>query len=274
MKKAISVLIMIFFSCCVLFSWRAYLNAAPDFMDMPTFDPSEYELSNELQTFQLKAHDRHWYLSSFAHYNETGEMELQIQYALDEAGQAYYMNGEKRIDVSHFPREGFSDLNNIYAEWGAVPEVDEYGRTIYVVGNNPNIEQLSFMAELRYRTDIPGMTGDDAICSYVNTMNLYYAPGQDSYIIDANGHQVSEYHGYTITNYDLYGNETMVMLEGPCYMKTDVDGYLQMIIYPTGNALCVIRVDDYGRPQWSATYNKDDSSLLGYNIWTYEAIKE
>ena len=273
MRKLVFAFIMGIISCCVLFLWHIHQDSLPDFEDMPSFDPSGYELKNELQTFKLKEHDRHWFLSSFVCYDEIGEIVSERQYALDEDGQAYYMNDENRMDVSRFPRKGFNNLGEIYAEWGAVPEVDEYGRTVYVVGDNPNTEELTFVMELYYRTDIEGMTGDDSLCSYVQTLNLIYESRQDSHIIDKNGEPVMEYHGYDITNFDMYGNETTVMLEGPCCMKTDAKGFLAMIIQKSSYAYKVIRVDECGRPQWSASYSADDGSLLGYNVWTYEAIE-
>lgn len=273
MKKLVSAFIMGILSCCILFLWHTHLDKLPDFEDMPTFDPSGYECTTALQTFKLKAHDRHWFLSSFTSYDEDGEIISERRYTIAEDGHAYYMNGEKRMEVSRFPRKGFSNLGEIYSEWGAVPEVDEYGRTVHVVGDHPDIEELSYVVELYYRTDIVGLTGDASICAFVSTMSLTYQPGQNSHIIDEDGEQVMEYHGYTITNFDLYGNETTVMLEGPCCMKTDAEGFLSIIIQKSNHAYKVIRVDECGRPQWSATYSVDDCRLLGYSVWTYETIE-
>ena len=77
--------------------------------------------------------------------------------------------------------------------------------------------------------------------------------------------------GYEISTYDCGGNETIVStMDYDCYLKTDADGYLQMIV-AQGPWPYVQRVDAYGRPLWQARYDKN-GELMGWSVWEYEDL--
>lgn len=278
MKKHVSRIILLIFSCAVLFFWHGYQNYVPDFEDMAAFDPSGYgsRCTYAMQAFVLKPHDRNWFLSSVAHYDETGKLEYETVYELDETGQAYYINGDRRIDVTQTPRAGFSGLADFFEGQNIMEEhSDEFCRMISRSWSN--LDPARTRTEtiwLYYATDSNGRSDDDAISTYVLTHHYKYSEAEEPVMYVGPEEQPCwEATSYCIANLDKYGNETSIFLgDANCYMKTDTDGYLQMIILDNIGSYIVYRVDASGRPLWSATYSKADNTLMGYTVWNYTAL--
>lgn len=274
MKKICLAVLMAAVGCGILLGWRWQQNYVPELADMESFDPARYEMTYAMQEFQLKPHDRQYFLSSITSYDETGEVEWGEVYRLDESGQAYYMNGEERMYVAQLPRVGFCNITGA-SDWNVIREqYDEKGRIVYREASHPQIPEHSEITQWYYRTDDQTITGDDAVSTLVFTGRVVIPPGQETFMYDENDEPLMESTSYTILNYDRYGNETMIGFEAKCCMKTDADGYLQMIIRKWGDNYHVMRVDPSGRPLWSAMCDTKNDCVISRTVWKYERLPE
>lgn len=274
MKKAIWAAVLAFVSCAIVLGWRWYQNLAPDLEDIFTFDPTRYETTYALQEFRLKPHDRQWTLKSVTSFDAAGEVESKRVYQLDEDGHSYYMNGDHRVYAAYVPRRGFQSVTGYLSGWDIFREAyDDAGRIILREASNPEITNSSELVSWYYRTDQSALTGDEAVCAMVIISRIVTPAGEDPWMFDGNDAPIMECTAYYITNYDAYGNETSVMVDGKCYLKTDADGYLQMIIREISDARIVTRVDEFGRPLWVVFYSCLENQVIKYTIWEYEELK-
>ena len=274
MKRQLHALLLFVLSCAVLFAWKLYRCNAPDFEDMVQFDPSVYACTYALQSFKLKSHDRNWTLSSVAHYKADGEVEWETVYHLDEDGQAYYMNNEDRIDVAHMPRKGFGDLADVDTELNVVEEeFDQFGRLVSRKEYNHDPRHTT-TTQLYYCTDSGDRSDDDAISTYVSSTNFKHKISEEPVMYVGREEEPAwESTSYNIINFDKYGNETGVWLgDEKCFLQTSIDGYLQTIIIDNVATYIVKRVDESGRPLWSAVYGKEDGILWEYTVWNYKEL--
>lgn len=273
MKKTVSAILVALLSCALILGWRGWQNRAPALEDIRTLDPTQYPLTYELQTFKLRPHDRQWTLKTFTGYDENGEVEREEIYQLDEDGQSYYIapNGD-RIDVVRMPRLGFQNITGFLSEWDINQEdFDDAGRIIYRDAASGDLREL---VQWYYRPDEPERSDDSAVCTLVRTMRVETPRDQEPWIFYGPEEEPRwESTCYEITTYDRSGNETIVStMERDCYIKTDADGYLQMIVMDgVFFAKAVIRVDAYGRPLWRANYDRD-GNLAGWFVWEYEDL--
>lgn len=150
---------------------------------------------------------------------------------------------------------------------------DDAGRIVLREASNPSNLGSSGLVCWYYRIDDTASAGDDAVCTFACTMRITIQSGEESWIYGENNEPLMECTSYEITNYDKYGNETTVWVDAKCCMKTDADGYLQMIIKKFLGVNVVTRVDDSGRPLWSAIYDGQNGNLLGCTVWQYEMLE-
>ena len=277
MKRAIWAAVLAVVSCAIVLGWRWYQNLAPDLEDIFTFDPTRYETTYALQEFRLKPHDRQWTLKSVTSFDASGEVESEQVYQLDEDGHSYYMNGDHRVYAAYIPRRGFQNVTGYLSGWDISRETyDNAGRIILREASNPNNTIISELVFWYYRTDQSALTGDEAVCAMVSISRIVTPAGEEPWMFDGNDAPIMEYTSYYITNYDAYGNETSVMEDGKCYLKTDADGYLQMIIREISDARIITRVDEFGRPLWVVFYNcieNMENQVIKYTIWEYEELE-
>ena len=262
MKKTVSAILVALLSCAMILGWRGWQNRAPALEDIRTLDLTQYPVTYKLQEFKLKPHDRQWTLKSFTVYDETGQVEREELYQLDEDGQSYYIapNGN-RIDAR---RRNFQKLTGALSDWDiSREEYDAAGRILSREAACPN---MSFDTEILRWYYSPDQPEPDGVCTFVRTMRIVVPPGEKTWLYDGR----MESTGYEIDTYDKFGNETMVWIADDCYLKTDADGYLQMIVGSLGYGawFYVQRVDDYGRPTWQARYGRD-GHLYGWSVWEY-----
>lgn len=269
MKKIISALILAIISLLLL---PLHQNQVPDFEDIASFDPSHYDFTYSLQEFKLKTHDRQWTLSSVTGYSAEGEMQWERIYHLDVGGQSYYMNNGERQDVSRYPRRGWKNITGYISDWNLAEEtLDDTGRVIYRMGEDPSFVGSHEIANWYYcpNTD----TAEDAnISIFTRTMHEVSPDGMEPVCYGANDEPIMEFNTYEITNYDCHGNETRIWIEGKCFLKTDANGYLQMIVQDNPGTYSVLRVDDSGKPLWTAVYHKETLSLMEYSVCCYQEI--
>lgn len=267
MKKILSVLVMVIISLLLLLP--LHLNTAPNLEDISSFDPSRYDCTYSLQTFRLKAHDRQWTLASVTEYNADGQIQWEQTYQLDAKGQSYYMDNGQRRDVSRYPRSGMENITGDISDWSLSEEkLDEFGRVVYRMGESPTLPGHHDLASWYYcpNTD----TVDDSnISVFARTMHEVSSDGIEPVCYGADDEPLMEFNTYEITNLDCYGNETRICWDGKCYLKTGTDGYLQMIISENPGTYDVLRIDESGKPLWSAIYHKENLSLISYTVWRY-----
>lgn len=273
-NRSCSIVVMILLSILVLISFRLYQDWAPGFEDIASFDPSHYDFTYSLQEFKLKTHDREWTLAAVVEYNADGEIQSERTYQLDADGQSYYMNNGERQDVSRYPRRGLKNITGYISEWDLAEEtLDDAGRVVYRMGEDPSFVGSHEIASWYYcpNTD----TADDAnISIFTRTMHEVSPDGIEPVCYGANDEPIMEFNTYEITNYDCYGNETRIWADGKCFLKTDANGYLQMIVQDNPGTYSVLRVDASGKPLWSATYHKESLSLISYAVWCYAPTGE
>lgn len=250
-------------------------NRIPDFEDIGSFDPFRYELTYTKQEFKLKPHDRHWMLRRHTTYDANGNIEYQKNFELDSNNAAYYLHGDTPCYISRLPSEGFSNVTEGYPNWNIKEQrLDEYGRVIHQWFVKPKSEYSSEIFDYYYRTDDVALRGDDALGTRVRTMWITVPEGEKTWMYEKDRVPIYESTCYEIDTMDLFGNITMVWVEGKSYLATDSDGYLQMVIRASGEDRLVIRMDEYGRPSWRTLYSGKDGSIVNYSVWEYEEIEE
>lgn len=272
MKRLLYALILLVLSCALLFG--VHENKAPDFENMAEFDPSGYGCTYALQTFKLKPHDRNWTLSSVVHYNSDGEMQWETIYCLDKDGRSFYMNNEDRIDIAYMPRMGFGDLANVDTKLNVMEEeFDQAGRLVSRTEYNHDPRHTT-TTQLYYCISSGERSDDDAISTYVSITNFKHKVSEEPVMyVGREEEPVWEDTSYYIVNFDKYGNETTIWLgDANCFLLTSIEGYLQAIIIDNMGAYVVKRVDESGRPLWSAVYGKADGLLWEYTVWNYKEL--
>ncbi len=270
-KKCISAVLLALICLGILLFLNHY-SSLSELRDIASFDPSQYVFTYELQTFQLKSQDRNWTLSSVSEYNSAGELQSEQVFSLDSEGNSYYMNGEERQYVSHYPRKGLSSLADYLSDFRLSEEsFDQYGRIVLREGRHPTIPEHCERAQWYYcpntETDEP-----DALSVFVRTIRSVSADGTEPVGYGANDEPMLEYNTYEITNFDRYGNETCIWADGKCAVQTDGDGYLEKIIEESEGTYRVIQVDDSGKPLCIAVYHKDSLDLISYVFYQYEIL--
>ena len=275
MKKAIWAAVLAFVSCAIVLGWRWYQNLAPDLEDIYTFDPTRYETTYALQEFRLKPHDKQWVLKTITYYDENGAVQREENYQFDKNGQSYYIapNGN-RIDAENLSWESLANLYSPDVSWGATyTEYDDAGRAIYREVHSYKASWETEMKWMYYCTDCPEMTGTDALSTVLTVMQTTLSPEEETWMRDLEGNPLRESVSYSIYNFDVYGNGTELWLEDPCYVMTDIQGYLKAIVQQNPLGYTVLRVDQSGRPLWMASYSRKDRQLTGYTVWEYEELK-
>lgn len=275
MKRLISAGILLLLTLCILVGIHSYLNYVPEFEALSTFDPSRYSVTRQLQTFKIKPNDRQWVLSSFRNYDGEGVLQREELYEIDENGVSYYIapNGNR---IDSYRVADSNDKTDLFENWNVTEEeYDTMGRITGRTAYDPHTDGTYDSREILdwYYCPESGVGDDNSLCAYVRTMHIKVHPGEETYIFTgSNNTPVYESTGYEIINYDKYGNGSQVWVEEPSYMITDLSGHLQMVymeIYTWGT---LIRVDEFGRPVWLASYDLTDNTLMGYSIWTYEEV--
>lgn len=276
MKQLISAGILLLFTLCILLGIHSYLNYVPEFEELSTFDPSRYPVSRQLQEFKIKPNDRQWFLSSFRYYDGEGVLEREELYEIDENGVSYYIapNGN-RIDSWQVPDT--NELTDYLETWNVSEEqFDRQNRITVRTAYSPLADGAHGPREILHWYYCPGSNAGEAnaICSYIRTMHLMIPPGEETFLFGDDNRPIYEKTSYEIMTFDKYGNNCQVWIEGPCYLVTDLGGYLQMVFLKTYDWGTYIRVDELGRPVWQATYYLPDKTLLGYSLWTYEDLSD
>lgn len=272
-RKILSAVGLGALSLCVLLLWRGWRDRAPELENLAGFDPWEYTVTRSVQNFRLKSNDRNWLVESCTCYDAEGDVQTQELYLLDETGQAYYIRQDgQRQDVGHMPRKGLSDPTRFLTGWNIRQEIcNSQGQLLFrdaVFPDNPHhSEQLFYY----YRTAEEVLPAAEAMCAFVRVSRFTYEPGQDTFLFDENEEPVYEETCYEIDCYDYFGNEAVIWVDRPCYIKTDAEGYLQMIVETAGHFRCVIRTDSWGRKRWTATYDQD-GSVINYSVYTYKEL--
>lgn len=272
-KALLVLLVTIIVGIVVVLGLRTYQDKVPELAEMETFDPFSYKTTFQLQEFKLQPCDRRWTLSSRIRYDVTGKPIQEEIYQLDMDGQSFYTfpNGN-RSNVERITTGG----NNVTTPFEGAKnaavlqeEYDNQNRPIYREITQGQASTHIFY--WNYRTDGEPLSGNDGVCTSVEISRLTYASEKESTLQDGHGHTLLESAAYTIRNFDQYGNETRLFFDSPCYMKTDADGYLQMIAAEIAGFIYYTRVDPSGRPLWEARYDKN-GVFQEYTVWQYKDL--
>lgn len=266
MKKLLSIFIMAAVGIGLIFSWRAYQNQVPTLADMETFDPTRYDdrLTYSLQEFKLKPCDQRWTLSKITYYDETGTIDREERYQLDETGRSYYIapNGNQIYTVNK--TSGIGAYTEYLSDWELVEDCyDDSGRPIYREGIAPFLSNEHDYVRWYYRTDAQNAVGNDRVSALARTSRLLDPPRYEP---------IPEFVSYYIYTIDDYGNITDLLVGDLCYLKKDADGYLQMIVAKLSIGYYVLRVDSFGRPLWIVNYYSDGTPWTK-TVWEYKTLE-
>lgn len=273
-KKYLSAILLVLISLVILLFLEHSCSRTPELKPSDSFHPAQYDFTYDLQSFQLKSHDRNWTLSSVSEYNAAGALQSERIYFLDAEGHSYYLNGDQQKYASYYPGNGLRSLTDYLSNFQLSEErFDPYGRIVYREGRHPSIPEHYERAEWYYcpdtETDAP-----DALAVFVRTIRSISADGTEPVGYGASDEPLLEYNTYEITNFDRYGNEVCICADGKCFLKTDANGYLEAMIEDNAETYQVIQVDDSGKPLYIAVYHKSSLKLVSYILYEYEQISQ
>lgn len=275
MKRLVSAGILLLVTVCVLMGIHSYLNYVPEFEELTDFDPSRYHVTRQLQELKIKPNDRQWVLHSYRYYDGEGELQREELYEIDENGVAYYIapNGNR---IDSWRVADTNELTDHLESWNVIQEgFDSQGRITGRTASSPHTDGTYDSREILSWYYCPESKAEDTntVCSYTRTMHLKVHPGEETFMYYGTDNiPIYEETGYEIMSYDKYGNDHQIWVEDPCRIITDAKGYVRMIYREVGSQGVLLRVDEFGRPVWLASYDLTDKTLTGYSIWTYEDL--
>lgn len=276
MKQGIRAVIMLGISCAIMVNLQIRQNRLPELEDISTFGASNYATTCQLQEFKVAPNDKQWTLDAIRYYTADGKLEKETIYQLDEYGRSYYLipDGNRFYCANIMSNEELqkSILNDLSDCDITEQQRDEYGRLTFRQGVDPLSPEITYSAYWSYSPGQAESDLADALCSSVEIHHGVAPDEEHALYLDGDLNRVTEFSSYDIRNYDRFGNEVQLWISEECYLQTDSNGYLQLIVMKWYSGYEVIRTDASGKPLWSAVYSREDLTLQHYTVWEYRTV--